>query len=119
MTNEKNTEIISKTLKELRNHRHMTQEQISKDLNIARQTYSYFETGSRTPSLDMARRLAEYHHISLDQLVITGIHPAYTDPFDTLPEPYQKIMRTYHQLSPNAQRDLEDYLEYLSQRDQK
>lgn len=119
MTNEKHIRTLSQTLKELRNHRHLTQEQISKDLNIARQTYSYFETGSRLPNLEMAVRLANYHNISLDQLVISGIHPAFTDPFDSLPEPYQKIMRAYHKLSPHAQKDLEDYLEYLSQRDQK
>lgn len=75
MTDEKSTEIISKTLKELRIHLHLTQEQISKDLNIARQTYSYFETGNRTPSLEMARRLAEYHNITIDQLVIREFIP--------------------------------------------
>ena len=119
MTDEKSTEIISKTLKELRIHLHLTQEQISKDLNIARQTYSYFETGNRTPSLEMARRLAEYHNITIDQLVNTGIPPAYSDPFDSLPEPYQKIVRAYHKLSPNTQKEFESYLEYLVQKDQK
>ena len=50
MTDEKSTEIISKTLKELRIHLHLTQEQISKDLNIARQTYWQSTTISRLTS---------------------------------------------------------------------
>ena len=56
---------------------------------------------------------------SAGELVNTGIHPAYSDPFDSLPEPYQKIVRAYHKLSPGAQKEFESYLEYLVQKDQK
>lgn len=66
---------IGKTLKQLRNYRGMTQEAISKELNISRQTYSYYETGQRIPDLEMACRLANFHNITLDQLVLTGLRP--------------------------------------------
>lgn len=105
---------IGKTLKELRNHRGMTQEAISKELNISRQTYSYYETGQRLPDLEMACRLAAYYKITLDQLVITGLHPTGVDPFATLPEEYRQLLYAYHRLPIEKQKNLMEYIEFLN-----
>lgn len=106
---------IGETLRELRNHRGMTQKDISEELNISRQAYSYYETGQRLPDLDTACRLAAYHHITLDQLVITGLHPTGVDPFASLPDGYRQLMQTYHKLPLEKQKHLMAYLEFLSQ----
>lgn len=106
--------IIGKTLKELRSHSGKTQDDISKELNIARQTYSYFETGSRTPSLEMACRLAAYYHITLDQLVLTGLHPSERDPFESLPDGYRQLVQKYHRLTPERQKTLMAFLNFLN-----
>lgn len=112
---------VSETLKELRIHKHMTQEEISKQLNMSRQVYSYYESGRRLPDLDTACRMAAYHHISLDQLVITGLHPdpVNVNPFASLPPEYQKVMQSYHNLSAERQERLKEYMEYLEYLDKK
>lgn len=105
---------IGETLKELRNYSGMTQEAISRELNISRQTYSYYETGSRIPDLEMACRLAAYYHITLDQLVLTGLHPSGRDPFASLPDGYRELLRKYHDLPIDRQRTIMAFLDFLS-----
>lgn len=56
-------------LKELRQNAHVTQEQVSKDLNLARTTYRNYENGDREPSLDVLVKLADYFSVSLDFLL--------------------------------------------------
>ncbi len=105
---------IGKTLKQLRNYRGMTQEAISKELNISRQNYSYYETGQRIPDLEMACRLANFHNITLDQLVLTGLRPTGVDPFASLPDGYRQLLQAYHKLPMEKQQHLMSYLEFLS-----
>lgn len=104
---------LAETLKELRDHKGLTQEALSQELNIGRQTYSHYENGKRQPDLDTLCRIAAYYQISLDQLVITGLHPTNVDPFAGLPEDYQHILRAYHSLSLESQKSFRDYLEFL------
>lgn len=108
---------VGETLKELRIHSGMTQETISKELNMSRQVYSYYESGRRLPDLETACRMAGYLRITLDQLVITGLHPEKADPFASLPDEYRGIMRAYHELSLEGQRSLKEYLDFLKQRE--
>lgn len=107
---------IGETLRELRVHCGMTQEAISQQLNMSRQVYSYYESGRRLPDLDTACRLAQFHHITLDQLVLTGLHPQNVDPFASLPSEYQEVMRSYHDLSLEKQKRLREYMEFLKNR---
>lgn len=108
---------LAETLRELRIHKGLTQEALSEKLNIGRQTYSHYETGKRQPDLDTLCRIAGYYRISLDRLILTGLHPANEDPFAGLPEEYQSILRTYHSLSPEKQKSFQDYLEFLAKKD--
>ncbi|MBS6397260.1 MAG: helix-turn-helix transcriptional regulator [Clostridiales bacterium] len=110
------TNKLAETLRELRIHCGMTQGILAGELNISRQTYSNYESGSRLPDLETACRIAEYHHITLDQLVITGVHPTGADPFAALPPDDQDILRSYHDLSPEDQKNLTLYLKFLKQK---
>lgn len=57
-------------LKELRKESKKTQTQIAKELNLTQRTYSYYETGTREPSIDTLISIADYYKISLD--ILTG-----------------------------------------------
>jgi len=107
---------IAETMRELRIHSGMTQEELSKKLNISRQAYSYYESGRRLPDLETACRIAEYHHIGLEKLVITGLHADQTDPFATLPADYQALLGSYMKLSPEAQKSVRDFAEFLTKK---
>ena len=106
---------LCETLKELRNHKRLTQKAVSVELNMTPQTYSNYETGHRIPDLETACRLAEYYNVSLDQLVITGIHPQNVDPFASLPLDYQELIRSYHELTPDQQKTLRIFIKALAQ----
>lgn len=56
-------------LLELRQQHNLTQKQLCKSLNLGRSTYSYYETGSRTPDIDTLLLIARYYSISIEELV--------------------------------------------------
>ena len=60
---------LSANLKRLRTDHDYTQTKIAKMLNISRQAYSNYETGNRSPDLDMLIRIADIYHVTLEQLI--------------------------------------------------
>lgn len=62
------TELTVK-LKELRKAHGFNQEFVSSWLGIARQTYSHYENGRRTPPYDTVVKLAKLYQVSLDDLL--------------------------------------------------
>lgn len=60
---------LTANLFRLRTEYNLTQTQISKKLNISRQAYSNYETGKRIPDIDMLVRIADFYHITLEELV--------------------------------------------------
>lgn len=103
---------IPETLKALRRHSQMTQEELSRQLHIARQTYSYYESGARVPDMEKACRIADFFHITLDQLVY-GLHPQGRDPLASLPSDYQELLHSYQNLSLENQQNLKAYIQFL------
>lgn len=66
---------MSKPLSQLRNERGKTQRQIAKDMNVAVSTIAMYETGSRMPSLQMAKKLAEYFGLRIEDIFFkNGAH---------------------------------------------
>lgn len=53
----------------LRKSHKLTQKDLADMLNISRQAYSNYETGKRTPDLDLLIKFAQIYVISLDQLI--------------------------------------------------
>ena len=66
-------------LLELRQKHHLTQKELCDALYIGRSTYSYFETGKRTPDIDTLLLIAEYYHVSIDSLISDDKYSAHTD----------------------------------------
>ncbi len=56
-------------LKILRKQRHLNQQKIAIDLNISRETISYYENGKRNPDLQMLKLLSKYFNVSIDFLI--------------------------------------------------
>lgn len=60
---------IGKVLSELRNKRHLTQDQIADILGIKRARYNSWENNIARPDIDMISKLADYHNVSVDYLL--------------------------------------------------
>ncbi len=65
---EETRKILAARLKELRIRENLSQEIIALDLNIARSTYSCYETGKNEPDICTLVKLADYYKVSLDYL---------------------------------------------------
>lgn len=61
--------MIYKRIKDLREDNDLTQEVISKYLNISQRTYSYYETGGRDIPVEILVKLADYYNTTIDYLV--------------------------------------------------
>ena len=55
---------LVKNLKRYRTARKLTQKELGKMLNISRQAYSNYETGKRTPDLDLLLKIAQIYNIT-------------------------------------------------------
>ena len=60
-----------KGLRMIRRAKGYSQLKVAMDLNISREALSYYETGKRSPDIQMLLRLSEYFDVSVDYL-ITG-----------------------------------------------
>ncbi len=58
-------------LREIRKKRNYNQLKVAMDLSISRESISLYETGKRSPDIDMLVRFSEYFNVSIDYL-ITG-----------------------------------------------
>lgn len=58
-----------------RKSRGMTQKELGEMLNISRQAYSNYETGKRTPDIDLLLKIAQIYDITLDLLVSQPYSP--------------------------------------------
>lgn len=60
-----------KGLKEIRKRKRLNQLKVASDLNISRESISYYENGKREPSLDLLVKMSDYFNVSINYL-ITG-----------------------------------------------
>lgn len=56
-------------LKELREQRKISQNQLAKELNLNTVTYNNWETGKREPNIETLIKLADFYNVTLDYLV--------------------------------------------------
>lgn len=59
-------------LKNIRIAKNMNQQKVAYDLNISRESLSYYENGKREPSLELLVNMSQYFNVSINYL-ITGI----------------------------------------------
>ncbi len=56
-------------LKMLRKARNLNQQKVAMDLNISRESLSYYETGKRNPDIQMLKNLSAYFNKSIDYII--------------------------------------------------
>jgi len=56
-------------LKEIRQQKKLSQVKVSMDLNISREAISNYETGRRSPDVDMLVKMSDYFGVSIDYLI--------------------------------------------------
>lgn len=56
-------------LKKIRKEKKYSQLKVAMDLNISRETLSYYENGKRNPDLQFLRTLSDYFNVSIDFLI--------------------------------------------------
>ncbi|GKX65604.1 helix-turn-helix transcriptional regulator [Inconstantimicrobium mannanitabidum] len=55
-------------LKKLRDSKHLTQNQLAKELNISGSSIRMYETNKRTPTLETAKAIAEFFNVTVEDL---------------------------------------------------
>jgi len=63
---------LGETLKNERNKKQLTQEQLAEKLFVSTKTISNWETGKTTPDIDSLIRLANLFNLSLDNILLEG-----------------------------------------------
>ena len=56
-------------LRDLREDKDLTQEELSRAINITQRSYSYYELGDHMIPPEILCRLADYYHTSVDYLL--------------------------------------------------
>ena len=104
--------IFSNRLRQLRENRGLTQEELAKKLNLTQSTIAYYKNGRKMPTLENAILLANIFDTSLDYLFGSyNKNPTSVNPF------LDKLSDEINALSPESQKDLEDYIRFLKFKD--
>lgn len=57
-------------LKKIRKIRKYSQQKVAMDLNISRESISYYENGKREPSISLLIEMSKYFNVSIHYLII-------------------------------------------------
>lgn len=103
---------LSNRLRALREEADYTQEDVSRQLHVRRQTYSNYETERRTPSIDTIVALAELYHVSVDYLINK------TDVFtrqhltSSQKKAGEKLLNEFYALSAHKQKEVFEFIRF-------
>lgn len=61
--------IVSNSIKKLREEKGMTQDELAEQLNVTRQAVSSWETGKTQPDIETLTRLAEIFDVSVERII--------------------------------------------------
>ena len=61
--------IVSNSIKKLREERGMTQDELAEKLNVTRQAVSNWETGKTQPDIETLTRMAEIFDVSVERII--------------------------------------------------
>ena len=56
-------------LRKIRKERQLNQLKVAMDLNISRESLSYYENGKRNPDIQLLKSMSEYFNVSIDYLI--------------------------------------------------
>ena len=104
---------FSKTLKNLREVKDITQDELAKQLKVSRPTIAGYETKHRQPDFDKLLMLSEFFQVSVDYL-LTGKESNSSTTIDIPPISEKtldrKVFASYKELSLPEKQELLNYL---------
>lgn len=80
-----------KSLRQLREHLNITQVELSRVINVPRQSLSVYELGRNLPTIAHAYRIARFFRCSVDDFIIYGLEKQY----ELLEENFRSITDKY------------------------
>lgn len=119
---------MSNKLKELRKNSALTQQEIAEVIGVDRSSYSYYENGKASPSLQVLIKIAKVFNVTLDYIIfgddsktvqptttLSDNYSAYTkvDGFVNLSDNEKNLIMYSRLLDADAQADLAEYAEKL------
>lgn len=98
-------------IRALRKEAGYTQADVSRLLNIQRQTYCNYENGTRMPPLEIIVSLSNLYQVSVDSLV--NETPVQERP---VPNTYEiKLIRDFSSLSTQKQKEVLEFIQFKKQ----
>ena len=108
------TEVFPVRLRTARAARKVSQSELARSANLQPSAVSHFETGTRKPSFDNLKRLADALRVTTDYLL------GRTDVMDASAATVDRLYRDYSGLSTEYQEMADDFIQMLAQKaDQK
>lgn len=105
-------------LEELKNQRHLTQEQLGEEFGVSQQSMSNYISGKTQIPLDLLIKMADYFNVSLDYLIKrTDVRrsPEAQEAFDIEMEQYHDVVQIYKRLSAYNKGLVWNLLEYMQE----
>ncbi len=96
-------------LRELRQKRKLTQNQLAAYIGCTVGSYSKFETGDREPSIQILEKLADYYRVSVDYLIGRD-----TDAYDGLSDDEKKLVEMFRQTPEFVSKGISTFVEELN-----
>lgn len=94
---------FAKRLKDLRNERGYTQEELAKLLNTSRSTIGMYEQGKREPNFEMQEAIADLFNVNMDYLLKRDI-----DKEEMI------LIERYREASPETRKHILAYMQFLT-----
>lgn len=99
------------TLRELRLSKQLSQRALADELEVSHALIARYERGTRKPSFDMLCAIANYFHVSLNDLLADS-EEAVTPEFH-LPDDERRLLRAYYEAGETGRRLAIEILEAL------
>ena len=64
---------LAESLKRIRKQYKLTQEDVAKLVGVSRSGYTYYETGTTVPSLEVLKKLSAIYRVSIDEIVCNDV----------------------------------------------
>lgn len=109
-----NQKIFTENIRALRKKSNYRQSDVSRLLNIQRQTYCNYENASRTPPLEIVVALSKLYNVSVDYLICGESHTSESCPV-IINEEEKELLTEYASLSELKQREVRDFIQFKKQ----
>ena len=111
---------IGKKIRELRLEHNLLQRELAKEIHIAPNTLSQFETGQANPSYEVLSLIADFFQCSTDYLLGReddfGNVVVQTEKPAPLPQDEQELLNIYQALSPAHRPQILEYARYFAEK---